>query len=802
MRKNLLTIFLLCAFFIFIPKVSASFGELRYDIDEMTINGNKITFKGWAFIHKTHNFRKIYKRNESGGTSGNELSVNSKFMLLDGTEIGQTGQIKNGEQMIAIRAVDKDTKKVLQTIIVDGKENTHNFYYYMFYRGQNDPDKVATYNSSSINQCAIITNSVNVTATADYNQCYYEDIDFEITFDTSTWEINQEKNIYFEIAVHNADFQQKISAHGSDYGLTVSATSETISTKEDEITKPYVANEEKNKDFIFTGFEPLFVRKDIVDDITANQTIKVKTETASNKVKFIAIDGYMYRDNTNSSCITNPRSIGSRYYGIGYRYGRNQEDSIDKDTYFYIPDTFSQVTGASYLQGEYGLPNYKLYTQKKYSELYWHYNEGKYTQCLGKDCDKNYYMEVLDPCTETDYINDKNNKCCVFYTKGSFVKATGNTAITITVDVDKKCPVSEKPNSNFPGSGYYTGDNLKCNAKTEPGTQDIGITMKSHCDELTLSSYYDESKKANVSITEEGTLSTVLTPQNLYAGGGFKFAIIYKNIISWDFKGNPSSDVQSGINEQIIRNRIYGDKELPYLKTITFDGNDVSKYFETNCKFNKNGYNTEHRVELTCTFLLKKVVREKNGKIENYAGSASSDNKYYTPLYIDAEQLDYGIKFEIENLNRMKNSEKDSENGKNWTGGSWDKTYECAINLYDLLGKIDLGPYGTTSTNVKRIAIYRPIDINNPFPGRIPGFNWYNWWLNDSNRKRIANSFDPNKLEYTANLTSSATIQKIKEYNTSANNGSTDKDTYFQWDHINDAEKSDFVSKYVNRESR
>lgn len=89
---------------------------------------------------------------------------------------------------------------------------------------------------------------------------------------------------------------------------------------------------------------------------------------------------------------------------------------------------------------------------------------------------------------------------------------------------------------------------------------------------------------------------------------------------------------------------------------------------------------------------------------------------------------------------------------------------------------------------------YRSISVSDPFPkatviAELPN-NWKEWWSNNSNRKRIMNTFD-NGLFYKVYLDSNV-INKINtDYKTS----------YTSWDNINNNGESKFVSKYSSSSS-
>lgn len=87
--------------------------------------------------------------------------------------------------------------------------------------------------------------------------------------------------------------------------------------------------------------------------------------------------------------------------------------------------------------------------------------------------------------------------------------------------------------------------------------------------------------------------------------------------------------------------------------------------------------------------------------------------------------------------------------------------------------------------------IYRPIDLNNPFPNRNAGMNWYDWYNNSQNKDRLEKSY--NKLQYQITLDSKL-VSEIKKYNKNElNNGG-----YLDWKTIDELSNSSFVDEYFN----
>ena len=92
--------------------------------------------------------------------------------------------------------------------------------------------------------------------------------------------------------------------------------------------------------------------------------------------------------------------------------------------------------------------------------------------------------------------------------------------------------------------------------------------------------------------------------------------------------------------------------------------------------------------------------------------------------------------------------------------------------------------------------IYRPIDLNNPFPNnRTPGINWYDWISIDTNRQRLTNTYKDANLDYTAILDNNI-VADIKQYNKNSAH-----DSYLEWNDIDSDGTSSFVDDYVTRRS-
>ena len=218
-KKYILVIIVL--FLSLMGKVNADMGDLRYDITDLTISDNKITFKGWAFIHKTQNFVTINKLDQNGNKTNEVLNVS----LSNGKTV--TGSTTNGGQRIYIIAyyIDGNGREVtIETKDVEGQSNPdYNFYYQMYYSSSTKSKEVKprVYNGEynpftnakeNVNTCAIKSSN-------DWVQCYYEDISFNITFDvtSSNWQnVSEDVNVYFKIAATNNDYKEKAKVNSNN----------------------------------------------------------------------------------------------------------------------------------------------------------------------------------------------------------------------------------------------------------------------------------------------------------------------------------------------------------------------------------------------------------------------------------------------------------------------------------------------------------------------------------------------------------------------------------------------------------
>lgn len=342
----------------------------------------------------------------------------------------------------------------------------------------------------------------------------------------------------------------------------------------------------------------------------------------------------------------------------------------------------------------------------------------------------------------------------------------------------------------FDGSVYspvvykyeYTVTENKCNEnkqeKSELKCNDSSELLNSTCENLTIVA--DKSHEAvDVEIKEEAVVTNLLTPTTIFAGGGFKFGILYTNTIRWGYVDEtPSNNVNEEVADK-MKNKIKSLTEFTdelSLSDVTFGGKTInSSLFQKNCT-QTGSFKAGDTLTTTCTiFLPKSKVDEYTGEIHYNVGTDNGiNNKYYTN---QTDKGNYKIKVTIESMSIIKDFEakKDSENSNRWNG-NWNITLnDCNINIYSLI-QTESGKYK---------FIYRPIDIRNPFPGRNAGINWYDWYKNTVNKERLEDTYT--NLDYTV-LIDNVMLSKIKDYNnnrnyfdfyTMENNKSTFLDDYF-----------------------
>lgn len=668
-------------------------GAVRYDVTNLNIRDEKITFTGWAFINCTQNYTD-YKGNDSS--------------------IVKSG----GGQKIKIRAIDSNGNQVGSEKEVNGSivnNINYNFYCQQYYFQTEKSECQKAYNgtfpsSGWNNRC---------TDGVASSQCLYQNIGFSITFNTSEWNVEDGTQIRFQIAVTNRDYQNKYNRS-------------------------------------YSNWETLSLNKAVKPDIKNNPNIEIVKNSSGESVKVIISEGIFRDINGNYVVETSDGTKGScahvrKDYAHCAPY--SWSDAVEGEVYKISSSTigaFKNGYSASTINEFKILGNTTTYSPGRYIvyvEKGWRGERKRYP---GSD------------------------KEMVLY--ASWVKPTGE--FVIKVYNDKKCKPSQ-PNIK-----------ASCNSSSS--------SFSSTCEELTVKTNdaNDEIKsKANVKISQTGSITTILTPTNTYAGGGFKFGIMYHNTISWSlvkqYKGT-IEDITKEMQAKLKENFVDGFG----LKNVKFGNEQIpDDYFKQNIKCQETGSFTNGNTLTTMciVYLPNSVVEEYTGKVTYKQGdNLGLNNKYYTPIDWDSNKK-YEVIATISGMDRLKESsvKADSKDkNKVWTG-TWEYTLNgskdnCDINLYPLYGQ----PTGGKK-NLKYIFIYRPIDLNNPFPNRNPGMNWYDWYNIERNKERLESSY--NREQYSITLDSQKTSE-IKKYNKDELN----KGGYFDWKTIENGQSS-FIDKYFDK---
>lgn len=695
-KKIFLFIFIIITSLSLLENVKAekgNCGAVRYDVTNLNIRDEKITFTGWAFINCTQNYTD-YKGNDSS--------------------IVKSG----GGQKIKIRAIDSNGNQVGSEKEVNGSivnNINYNFYCQQYYFQTEKSECQKAYNgtfpsSGWNNRC---------TDGVASSQCLYQNIGFSITFNTSEWNVEDGTQIRFQIAVTNRDYQNKYNRS-------------------------------------YSNWETLSLNKAVKPDIKNNPNIEIVKNSSGESVKVIISEGIFRDINGNYVVETSDGTKGScahvrKDYAHCAPY--SWSDAVEGEVYKISSSTigaFKNGYSASTINEFKILGNTTTYSPGRYIvyvEKGWRGERKRYP---GSD------------------------KEMVLY--ASWVKPTGE--FVIKVYNDKKCKPSQ-PNIK-----------ASCNSSSS--------SFSSTCEELTVKTNdaNDEIKsKANVKISQTGSITTILTPTNTYAGGGFKFGIMYHNTISWSlvkqYKGT-IEDITKEMQAKLKENFVDGFG----LKNVKFGNEQIpDDYFKQNIKCQETGSFTNGNTLTTMciVYLPNSVVEEYTGKVTYKQGdNLGLNNKYYTPIDWDSNKK-YEIVATISGMDRLKESsvKADSKDkNKVWTG-TWEYTLNgskdnCDINLYPLYGQ----PTGGKK-NLKYTFIYRPIDLNNPFPNRNPGMNWYDWYNIERNKERLESSY--NREQYSITLDSQKTSE-IKKYNKDELN----KGGYFDWKTIENGQSS-FIDKYFDK---
>lgn len=415
-------------------------------------------------------------------------------------------------------------------------------------------------------------------------------------------------------------------------------------------------------------------------------------------------------------------------------------------------------------------------TENKVSLIY--YDEKNQTE---KEIKKDDILEV-DKSTVVKIVRDYNKKFEDIYDG---------------IKWNSKMPPHTNNNITSCG-GTYPMDNgvhsvvlINAQAKsTEKQCVEIKKTSSAKCNESAkmenvkcLKTITKGKNRRDVKLDQTATLTNILTPTKIYQGGGIKLGFMYYNTVKWKFTddeqyGNDDSEIRGLLESKLKKLDELENDIVVEVSLKDKNGDEIGKIDNIQKKCEQKGEFTEGKtVTTTCTFLLpESIVKLGTGKVDyNNSSGQGINNEYYTPITYTGE---LSLEAEIKNIGVLKEVD-------GWTN-NWTLKYDgenddsCKVNVTSRLYKPD--------QSNKYAFIYRPIDINNPFPNRNAGVNWYDWYSIPANKERLKSSYS--KEEYQVILDNQS-VSKIKEYNNDKNNN------YLDWTVINKkTEKSEFIDKY------
>lgn len=390
---------------------------------------------------------------------------------------------------------------------------------------------------------------------------------------------------------------------------------------------------------------------------------------------------------------------------------------------------------------------------------------------------------------------DEKNQTEKEIKKDDILEVDKSTVVKIVRDYNKKF---EDIYDGISCGGTYPMDNgvhsvvlINAQAKsTEKQCVEIKKTSSAKCNESAkmenvkcLKTITKGKNRRDVKLDQTATLTNILTPTKIYQGGGIKLGFMYYNTVKWKFTddeqyGNDDSEIRGLLESKLKKLDELENDIVVEVSLKDKNGDEIGKIDNIQKKCEQKGEFTEGKtVTTTCTFLLpESIVKLGTGKVDyNNSSGQGINNEYYTPITYTGE---LSLEAEIKNIGVLKEVD-------GWTN-NWTLKYDgenddsCKVNVTSRLYKPD--------QSNKYAFIYRPIDINNPFPNRNAGVNWYDWYSIPANKERLKSSYS--KEEYQVILDNQS-VSKIKEYNNDKNNN------YLDWTGINKkTEKSEFIDKY------
>lgn len=582
----------------------------------------------------------------------------------------------------------------------------------------------------------------NFTEVMKYNnelEYYYKNIGFKATFDTNKianiFNSEGEQTLHFTISVTNDDYNAR---HSSCSGTSI--FNKMVGTTQIRENSKYWVKEN------------LKILKNTITGNANNETIEIK---ATGTDKLLYTGWHTISGEKDGSTINIGWGQIYKYEGKNGqpKYSSNSSDTnpgtykittkITKDKFFSLSDVgWRYYTCANY--DENGNPNNNYLNIREYQQ-----GAGNGTLGFCESINSSYQCigNTINPITSATYACGETR---TFNKSITFAKIYGETSIKIKVKNDKKCEVSEPSSSKT----------MNCN-----NWKDLSST----CNELTVR---NNGSTANVKIEQKGYISNIFKSNlvnednnydaNSYNGGWLKYGITYYNEVSWNFANirmytsKEQKDVTDAMQKKIKQLSDFEDNI-----NLTIVGLDDSRLVK---KCTESGsFTSSNKLITSCTFFLPESYLKELTGIVNYSESNNNtniNNKYYIPL--DSQKHNVSVK--LENLSRLSDSvaKQDSKNKNKTWFGTWTIDTSCSLKVTDRI--YETSNKGKENGKIKYKFTYRPISLNNPFPNRFPGVNWYTWYITEKNKDKKTLEDSYKKLNYYTEL-DNKTISEIKEYN-------------------------------------
>lgn len=353
-----------------------------------------------------------------------------------------------------------------------------------------------------------------------------------------------------------------------------------------------------------------------------------------------------------------------------------------------------------------------------------------------------------------------------------------------------------------------TTENFKCsgNIDSPQGKCNDTVDVTSLCEKQTIEVADGDKNnpetniaRAVTSLSQDISMTNILTPTTIYQGGGVKIGFLYKAKVTLKIIGDIDYDGSSltTITKNNLKNKIVAALESTIgnpQTTIEADNfyfkdkngkmyNLSTANLEINCDQDSSGnvFDSNGKVvTTTCKILLPKSEVGLGSGIVKYINGAEGkgiNNEFYTPIKYNGELYLHAT---FSGLSAIQSGDISLDD---WDVGGITIEYDgktnsssnCVVNTY---------PRFYEKGNKTYKFIYRPIDIKNPFPNRNAGVNWYSWYEEPANKNRLESSY--NNLDYTMIINNQKSSEIKNKY----------RDSYFSWRGINEYGTSEFVKRY------